>query len=144
MNRNCIIDVPDPFSRSSTKEKIVVWLCGLSILVDFKNARRSRVDFKNLRRSRATKILMVRSLSYLENGPPQNMEITGWFYVPFLNPQLTSTSSSIYISTSSSNSQVCNPPQVSNYFNDLQAGLLVDFNNLIILKRSKHTMHAIF
>ena len=45
---------------------------------------------------------------------------------------------------SSSNSQVCNPPQVSNYFNDLQAGLLVDFNNLIILKRSKHTMHAIF
>ena len=41
---------------------------------------------------------------------------------------------------SSSDSQVSKTLQVSNYFNDLLAGFLVDFNNLIILERSKHTM----
>ena len=45
---------------------------------------------------------------------------------------------------SSSDSQVSDLSQVSNHFNDLLAGLLVDFNNLIILKGSKLTMHAIF
>ena len=34
--------------------------------------------------------------------------------------------------------------QVSWYFNVLLAGLLVDFIDLIILERSKHSMNAIF
>ena len=34
--------------------------------------------------------------------------------------------------------------QVSKLFNDLLASLLVDCNNLMILERSKHILHAIF
>jgi len=34
--------------------------------------------------------------------------------------------------------------EVSNYFNDLLAGLLVAFKYLINCERSKHTMHTIF
>ena len=33
--------------------------------------------------------------------------------------------------------------EVSNHFNDLLMGLLVDFENFINCERSKHTMHAI-
>ena len=44
-----------------------------------------------------------------------------------------------------SNSQVTNLLQVSYHFIDLLAGLLVYFNDLIFLERSKHAsaMHAI-
>ena len=101
------------------------------------------MDFKNPRRSqgflKSTKILMVRSLSCLENGPFINMGITGLFYIPYFKPIIDFN---MLHYTSSSDSQVSNPLQVSNHFNDLLAGLLVDFNDLIILERSKHTMHA--
>ena len=83
---------------------------------------------------------MVRSLSYLENGPFKNMGITpftGWFYIPYFKP---TNDFSMLQYISSSDSQVSKTLQVSNYFNDLLAGLLVDFNNLIVLERSKHTM----
>jgi len=38
----------------------------------------------------------------------------------------------------------CYSQEVSKYFYDLPAGLLVDSKDLIIYQRSKHTMHAIF
>ena len=84
---------------------------------------------------------MVRSISYLENGPFESMGITEWFYMPYFKPTINFNMLQ-YIT--SSDCQVSNPLQVSWYFNDLPAGLLVDFNNLIILERSKHIMHAIF
>ena len=61
----------------------------------------------------------------------------GWFYMPYL----IEFNMLKYIS--SSDLQISNSLQVSNHFNDLLAGLLVDFNNFIILERSKHIMHAI-
>ena len=84
---------------------------------------------------------MVRSLRYLENGPFKKWGLRVGFII-VSNPQSISTCSITYVSNS--DSQVFNPLQVSNHFNDLLAGLLLDFNNLIILGRSKHVMHAIF
>ena len=37
---------------------------------------------------KSTKILMVRSPSYLENGPLKNIGITGWFYMPYFKPTI--------------------------------------------------------
>ena len=49
------------------------------------------MDFKTLGEVeglKSTKILMVRSPSYLENGPLKNMEITAWFYMPYFKPTI--------------------------------------------------------
>ena len=71
---------------------------------------------------------MVRSLSYLENGPFKNIGIKGGFYMPYFNPTIDFNMVQ-YIS--SSDSQV---PE------DLPAGFIVDFNDSIISDRSKHTI----
>ena len=78
-----------------------------------------------------TKILMVRSSSYLENGFFINIGIMGRFYMTYFNPTIDFNMLQ-YISSSDSQVAV-----------DLPAGLLMDFNDLIIPDRSKYTMHAI-
>ena len=57
------------------------------------------------------------------------MGITGKFYMPYFKPTINLT---IHQYISSSDSQVSYQLQVSNHFNDLLAGLLVDYNDLII------------
>ena len=37
---------------------------------------------------KSTKILKVRSLSYVENSPFENMGITEWFYLPYFKPTI--------------------------------------------------------
>ena len=59
---------------------------------------------------KSTKILKVRSLSYLENGPFENMGITEWFYLPYFKPTINFNMLQ-YISNS--DLQVYNPLQVS-------------------------------
>ena len=66
----------------------------------------------------------------LENGPFKNIIITDGFYMQYFNPTINFN---MLQYTSSSNSKV---PA------DLRARLLVDFNDLIISDRSKHTMDA--
>ena len=83
-------------------------------------------------------VLMVRSLSYLENGP--FLGITSWFYMPYFKPTIDFNILQYIIS---SDSLILNPIQVPNHFNALVAGLLVDFKYLNILERSNYTMHAI-
>ena len=86
---------------------------------------------------KSTKILMVRSLSYLENGPLKNMGITDWVYMPYFKPTID-FSKLQYIS--SSESWFSN----SNYRSLINLGFLMDLDNLIILEGCKHTMHAVF
>ena len=84
-----------------------------------------------MRVSKSTKILMVRSLNYLENGPFTNMGITSWFYLPYFIPTIDFNMLRYIISSESLVSE------------DLLAGLLLDCNDFIIPDGSKHTMHAI-
>ena len=65
------------------------------------------------------------------------MGITSWFYMPYFKPTIDFNMLQYIIN---SDSQISNPLQVSNHFNALVAGLLVDFKYLNI---SKHTMHTI-
>ena len=78
------------------------------------------MDFKNPRVLKSTKILKVRSLSYLENGPFENIGITEWFYMPYFKP---TTDFKMLQYISSSDLQFSNPLQVSKYVKDLSAGL---------------------
>ena len=79
---------------------------------------------------KSTKILMVRSQSYSENGLSKIWRLQVYFICHISIPQ----SMLQYISSSDS--------QVSN---DLPACFLsLDFINLNISYRSKHTIHAVF
>ena len=71
------------------------------------------MDFKNPRVLKSTKILKVRSLSYLENGLFENMGITEWFYMPYFKPTIDFNMLQSVICKSLNHCRSPNPLQVS-------------------------------
>ena len=72
---------------------------------------------------------------------PLKMGIIGWFYMPYFKPTIDFNMLQ-YIKSSDSQVSVKTIDLMGS--NDLQARLIMDFKNHIILERFKHITHAIF
>ena len=81
---------------------------------------------------------MVRSLSYLENGPLKNMRILGWFLMPYFKPTIDFNKLKYIISSDPHVTKSTTGYRQLLYFGNPAAGFLVNLDNLTILERSKN------